>query len=81
MSLKFAGKSCFMTMKNDAEFDEELTCQFKIDIRNVTNFAPSIRTKYIMFEPEGKLCLMALNTDTTFRGKLTCAFLTFSFTG
>ena len=43
MSLKFAGKSCFMTMKNDAEFDEELTCQFKIDIRNVTNFAPSIR--------------------------------------
>ena len=32
-----------MTMKNDAEFDEELTCQFKIDIRNGTNFAPSIR--------------------------------------
>ena len=43
MNLKFAGKSCFMTMKNDAEFDEELTCQFKIDIRNVTNFDLSIR--------------------------------------
>ena len=30
-----------MTMKNDAEFEEELTCQFKIDIRNVTDFDPS----------------------------------------
>ena len=41
MNLKFAGKSCFMTMKNDAEFEEELTCQFKIDIRNVIDFDPS----------------------------------------
>ena len=32
-----------MAMKNDAEFDEELTCQFKIDMRNVTNFDPSTR--------------------------------------
>ena len=26
-----------MTMKNDAKFEEELTCQFKIDMRNLTN--------------------------------------------
>ena len=30
-----------MTMKNDAKIDEELTCQFKIDIRNLANFDPS----------------------------------------
>ena len=27
-----------MTMKNDAKFEEHLTCQFKIDMRNLTNF-------------------------------------------
>ena len=27
-----------MTMKNDAKFEEELTCQFKIDMSNLTNF-------------------------------------------
>ena len=27
-----------MTMKNDAKFEEELTCQFKIDMRNLINF-------------------------------------------
>ena len=32
-----------MTMKNDAKFAEELTCQFKIDMRNLTNFYPSTR--------------------------------------
>ena len=41
MSLKFTGKLCFMTMKNDAKIEEELTCQFKIDMRNLTNFDPS----------------------------------------
>ena len=29
-----------MTMKNDAKI-EELTCQFKIDMRNLTNFDPN----------------------------------------
>ena len=29
MSLKFTGKFCVMTMKNDTKFEEELTCQFK----------------------------------------------------
>ena len=43
MSLKFTGEFCVMTMKNDAKFEEELTCQFKIDMRNLTNFDPSTR--------------------------------------
>ena len=30
-----------MTMKNDAKFEEELTCRFKINMRNLTNFDPS----------------------------------------
>ena len=30
-----------MTMKNDAKIEEELTCQFKIDLRNLTNLDPS----------------------------------------
>ena len=27
-----------MTVKNDAKFEEELTCHFKTDIRNLMNF-------------------------------------------
>ena len=30
-----------MTMKNHAKFEVELTCHFKIDMRNLTNFDPS----------------------------------------
>ena len=43
MSLKFTGELCVMTMKNDAKFEEELTCQFKIDMKNLTNFDLSTR--------------------------------------
>ena len=32
-----------MTLKNDEKSEEELTCQFKIDIRNLTNFDLSTR--------------------------------------
>ena len=32
-----------MTMKNDPKFGEELTCCFKIDMRNLTNFELSTR--------------------------------------
>ena len=32
-----------MTMKNDAKFEEELTCHFKTDMRNLTNFDSSTR--------------------------------------
>ena len=30
-----------MTMENEARSEEELTCQFKIDMRNLTNFDPN----------------------------------------
>ena len=41
MSLKFTEELCVMTMKNDAKFEVESTCHFKIDMRNLTNFDPS----------------------------------------
>ena len=43
MSLKFTGKLCAMTLKNDEKSEEELTCRFKIDIRNLTNLDSSIQ--------------------------------------
>ena len=39
--LKFTGEWYVMTMKNDPKFEEELTCQFKIDMRSLTTFDPS----------------------------------------
>ena len=30
-----------MTMKNDIKVEEELTCHFKVDMRNLTDFDPS----------------------------------------
>ena len=41
MSLKFTEELCVMTVRNDAKFEEELICRFKIDMRNLTNFDPS----------------------------------------
>ena len=41
MSLKFREELFVMTMKNDAKFEEELTCHFKIDMRNLMNFDQS----------------------------------------
>ena len=41
MSLKLTGELGVMIMKNDTKFEKELTCQFKIDMRNLTNFDPS----------------------------------------
>ena len=38
MSLKFTEELCVMTIKNYATFEEEWTCRFKIDMRNLTNF-------------------------------------------
>ena len=43
MSVKFRGELCVMTMKNESKFEEELPCQFKIDMRNLTNFDLSTR--------------------------------------
>ena len=46
VSLKFTGELCVMTMKNDAKFEKELTCQFKIDMRNLTNFDPNTQKSH-----------------------------------
>ena len=43
MSLKFTGELCVMTIKNDAKIEEKSTCQFKIDMRDLTNFDPNTR--------------------------------------
>ena len=41
MSLKLTEELCIMRMKNDTKIEKELTCRFKIDMRNLTNFDPS----------------------------------------
>ena len=46
MSLKIARELYVMALTNDAKFEEELTCQFKIDMRNLTNFDPSTRKSH-----------------------------------
>ena len=38
MNLKFTGEVYVMTLKNDVNFEEELICRFKNDMRNLTNF-------------------------------------------
>ena len=41
MSLKFTDKLCASTKKNDAKFENGLTCFFKADTRNLANFDPT----------------------------------------
>ena len=41
MALKFTEVLCVMTKKNNAKFEEKLTCHFKTDMRNLTNFDSS----------------------------------------
>ena len=41
MRSKFTGELSVMTEKNDTKFQEELTCQFKTDMRNLKNFDQS----------------------------------------
>ena len=43
MTLKFTEELCVMAVKNNAKFKEELTCHFKTDMRNLTNFDLSTR--------------------------------------
>ena len=38
MSLKFTGELSVTTIKTDAEFEEKLTCGFKIDMNNLIKF-------------------------------------------
>ena len=76
MSLKFTGELCFMTMKNDAKIEEELTCQFKTDLRNLTNFHLSTWLKCIMFELKKYRGVMFAGTEYWCKiwRKTACAF-------
>ena len=38
MSQKFIEDLYVMELKNDEKFEEELTCRFKINLRNLTKF-------------------------------------------
>ena len=40
-TLKFTEEFCVMTIKNNARFEEELTCRFKTAMMNLTNFDSS----------------------------------------
>ena len=39
---KFYTGIMFHNNENDANFEDELTCHFKINLRNLRNFEPSI---------------------------------------
>ena len=41
--LEVTRKLFVMAIKNGAKLEEELTCRFKIEMRNLTNFDPSTR--------------------------------------
>ena len=41
VTLKFTEELWVMKMKNNAKFEEELTFNFKTDMRNLTNFDPT----------------------------------------
>ena len=90
INLKFTGELCVMTIKKDAKFEEELTCQFKIEIEEFAEFwlEHSKNLKNLHFnvllltkvynvwakKSTDRLCLMALKIDAKCEGKLTCAF-------
>ena len=48
MTLKFTEQQCIMTMKINAKFEEELTCDFKTNMRNLMNFDSSNRKSETM---------------------------------
>ena len=41
MSLQFTEELCAVKIKNDAKIEEKLTCQFKIDMKNLMIFHPN----------------------------------------
>ena len=87
MTLKFTEELCVTTMKNDIKIKEELTCRFKIDMRNFTNFDPSTRkSKKFVFDlapcdqsiyclsdkSTEELSFMTLKSYANFEEKLAC---------
>ena len=89
MRLKFTEELFIKTIKNNAKFDEEMTCRFEIDTtvwRTLTqtlkclknlHFNGLLLTKaYNAWTKKSteELCLMALKIDVKFEGKRTCSF-------
>ena len=73
-----------MTLKNDAKFDEELTCALKNDVegfgelwRNTQNLSSNglLLTKTYNVWAKKELCVYILKTDTNFEGKMTFGFI------
>ena len=48
MTLKFTEELSVVTMTNDTKIEEELTCRFKTDMRNLANFDPSTQSLKIL---------------------------------
>ena len=49
LSQKRAGELRVITLKNDAKFEEELTCALKNSMKNVVNFDPTLESFKICF--------------------------------
>ena len=80
----------FMTLKNDAKFEEKLTRGLEKDIRNLANVHQSTQkcqnwdfdglllSKVEKFKSlkftEEELCIMTINNDTKIEEKMTCCF-------
>ena len=75
-----------MKIKNDAKIEENLTCQFKTDMRNLMIFHSSTwKSKKFALqwdafdqtkakESTEELFFIALQIDAKFEGKLACTF-------
>ena len=89
MSLKFTEDFCVMKVSNDAKFEEELTCRFKFDMTNLTNFdsstqkskkfarlwAPFIQSRKCMsLKFKEELCVTTMKNDTKREEEFTCHF-------
>ena len=61
---KMAEKLYVITLKNDPKFEEELTRALKNEMRNLTNFLPTLESIKI------DLCVMTLKGDAIFKEKL-----------
>ena len=55
MSLKFTEELYVMAMKNDVKFEEESTCHFKIDMRNLKNFDSKFKKFALQLAPFTKV--------------------------
>ena len=89
MRLKFPEEICILTLENDAKFEEDLTCHFKIEtttwwiltwalecLQNLHLNGFLLTKVYNVWAKKliEELCVMALKIDAKFEGKLSSAF-------